>query len=192
MFSKYSVASTFVLVFAVGATSIIAMRSNNFLFKLLEHHSHSPQSIASGITLKQFGPQGALKYHGTAKTGKEYADGSMHLIHTRMTFYQKKGPPWHTSSDKAIITDNQSKVDLIGHVVLTRPATKTQHAMKIITTHLMLYPHRHYAYTDAPVTFSQPGTHNITHAIGMEAYSQPQERLYLLSDVRSTFDAQKS
>ena len=57
----------------------------------------------------------------------------------------------------------------------------------MLTSPLFIYPKNNSAYTPAPVTLSQPGTHNITHAVGMRATSTPLT-VDLLSQVDSTYE----
>lgn len=68
----------------------------------------------------------------------------------------KNDSPWNIEADNANVSDNQQKVELMGHVVI-RQFKNNQVISQLKTDKLTYYPNSQTIKTQADVTFSQQG-----------------------------------
>jgi len=66
-------------------------------------------------------------------------------------------PPMTTTADHALVSQNQSQVDLTGNVDIQRPASGKTQALRIRTEALTFLPDEDIAKTDKPVRMSLGG-----------------------------------
>lgn len=146
---------------------------------------------ATSLRLTQINQQGNPSYTTTATQATQYSDGSirLHDINTTVVSYTK-APNWQLHADYGRVHHDNSIIDLWDQVHATRPAGNGFRALAFRTSTLTIYPNKNLVETDKAVTFYQPGTQNITRAVGMHANTKT-KMIHLLSDVRSTYEASK-
>lgn len=141
-----------------------------------------PESYMTGLHLKRFGDDGHIRYAFTASRAVRQSDTHITILtEPRMRFFRSV-QPWSIDSSFAKVSADGETIELWDGVALRR----LDASLDIRTGLLMLYPQRDYAETDRAVTMIGPG--HRTQATGLKAYLD-QERLVLLSDVRSTHEA---
>lgn len=146
---------------------------------------------ANGIRLTQINQQGKPSYYTTASHATQYSDGTIRLndINTTVVSYTN-APAWQLHADNGRVHHDNTIIDLWDHVRADRPAGNDMRPLAFRTTSLTVYPNENIIKTNKPVTLYQPGTQNITHAIGMHANTKT-KIIHLLSDVQSTYEASK-
>lgn len=189
-FSKRSIFSSLGLAVLVGFTSWLAIESSD------NYHGKTklPPSFivnqASDATLYQMNEQGKLKYKAIAKTVDNLANNDANMTKVDMTLLpQKPGElPWHITANYGFLSDNNSKLKLWGHVIISRPGDgEKKLPLKITTSLLYIYPNKDFAQTDKFVKMQQIGSKNVVTGTGMNAYLHP-ENIQLLSNVRSYYE----
>ena len=187
IFSKRSILSFIGLAAAVIITSWYSIKSSEEGM-IPQPTGVVENGIANHVHLQQYDLKGILAYEGNAETAIQYSDQTVRLQKVIGTYYTTPPQPnWHGKADQAHINADDSLITLTGNVELSRPAAKSYPSLQMTTSKLLLYPNSHSAYTMAPVTLSEPGTQNITHAVGLQATETP-ETLTLLSKVDSTYE----
>jgi LPS export ABC transporter protein LptC len=187
MFSYRTILSSIALAGVVTFTSWYSIRSSE------EGIIRNPTSvvadgIASDIHLQQYSLKGILAYEGNATSAIQYSDQTVTLMNTNGIYYTTPPQPvWHAKADQTKVSADGKTIELRGHVQLSRPTEPNFPPLQMTTTQLFLYPSTNSAYTKAPVTLSEPGTQNITHAVGLRASETPQV-ITLLSKVNSTYE----
>ena len=146
---------------------------------------------AIDIHITQINQQGDPSYFTTATQATHYSDNSIrvHNINTTVISYTK-APDWELHADYGRVYNNNNVINLWDHVRADRPAGNGFRPLAFRTTTLTVYPNKNIVETNKPVTFYQPGTQNITHAVGMHANTKT-KIVNILSDVRSTYEANK-
>ncbi len=188
MFSKRVIFFSIALTGAVALTSWYSIKSSESGIAP-QPTSVIDDGIATTVHLQQYNLQGMLAYEGNAAKAVQYSDQTVGLWQIAGVYYTTPPQPsWHGSADQAHVSADGNTIELIGQVVLHRPAATNFIPLQLNTEQLFLYPPSNSAYTMAPVTLSQPGTQNITHAVGLHATETP-ETLDLLSKVDSTYES---
>lgn len=188
IFNIKSLASTVLLGGLVALTSWFAVKSSEQDVQK-QPTSVVPNGVAEQATLWQYNPQGQLIYQGTAHKVIQYSDNSSRLFSVQGTYYPHTGAPaWNGQAEQALIAPNNQWIRLQGNVQLERPQAPHYLPFSLQTSELLLYPPSNSAFTDKPVTLTQTGTGNITHATGLRATLTPKV-IELLSKVDSTYDS---
>lgn len=187
MFSKRSIFTTAGLILLVGLTNYLSLKS-------ISRRAHEPKGvhvtgIAEKLTIEQMTLSGHPDYIGKAKKAVRYSDGKARLYRLKAELFNQRAlSPWYATADNAWSYPGNSKVNLWGNVHLWRKKTPLNKAIDYQSPQLTLYPHRNYAETKTTVRISEPGTPNITTAVGMKAWPKVQ-RVKLLSKVKSIYEA---
>ena len=101
-----------------------------------------------------------------------------------LTVHQEKNPPWIITAKHGQAKNNDEKITLWDHVRLQQKAGVNQPGTIILTERLYFLPKKHFASTDAKISYQQPGSHIVAH--GMRAFFDEQ-RIQLLSDTRGRY-----
>lgn len=189
MFSKRSIFTTAGLILLVGLTNYLSLKST-------ARRGQAKKGVhitgtAETASMAQMTALGKLDYSGNAAKVVRYSNGKARLYQLSATlFNQKQLPPWQATSDNAWSYPNNSKIDLWGNVHFWRKASAINKPLDYQSPQLTLYPHRNYAETATKVRIAEPGTSNVTTAVGMEAWPKAQ-KVKLLSKVKSIYEAPK-
>ena len=187
IFSLRSLTSTVILGGLVALTSWFAVRSSEQDVPK-QPTSVVPNGVAKQATVWQYTPEGRLLYQGTADKVIQYSDDSTRLVTVHGTYYPDTGAPaWTGNAEQALIAPDNQWIRLQGHVLLQRPQAPHYLPFQLQTSELLLYPQSNSAYTDKPVTLSQTGSGNVTHAVGLKATLNPKV-IELLSKVDSLYE----
>jgi lipopolysaccharide export system protein LptC len=185
MLSKQATLSTLALGILVSITSWIAIKNSEIP---VNTGVVTQTGYIEKVTLHQTNQQGLLAYVGAVDSITQYSNGNNNFSNLVATSYNQTGsPPWHLTSPQGETLNNNSQVVLSGNVVLYRDADKKTRALRIETQSVTIYPQQNYAVTTYPIKIYEPGTQNITTAVGAEAYLKLQ-KVILLSQVNSIYD----
>ena len=189
MYSKRSIASTLVLISLISVGSWWSIHN-------IDPSTHpklnvTPTAIAKTLHIVKMGPKGHLHYHISVQDAIHYSDNHDHAKSVYIDLFSEKAgtPPWKVHAKQALKIENH-QIKLYDHVIITRDKYKDHPLLKITTSTLFLNPKTKEAFTDAPVTLSQPAKGNITHAVGLKANLE-KKTFKLLSNVSSTYEPEK-
>lgn len=128
----------------------------------------------------QYQADGSVQYDLHAPRLEHLRESDVSLL-TRpdLKLYNSDGLPWQVSSERAQVSSNGERVDLIGQVRIhrddrLRPTT-------LSSSYMTLYPEREYAETHVPVHIESGNS--VTTARGLQAYLK-EGRMLLKSTVR--------
>jgi len=190
-FSKRSIASFSALTSVVALTSFLAMKSvDNFNFGV-KLPDDFPVNNAENVTFTQIDQNGEVKYIMKSNTLVRYENGRSKLDGVNiLTYSQSSKKPWKITSAKALIFDENNKVDLSGGVLITRDQDgPSSPPIRVATESGTLYPKKDHVETNKLVTLTQPGSDNIMTGVGLKGDLNP-VNLTLLSKVRAYYDDQ--
>ena len=190
MFSKRSVFSTLGLMFVVGATSWLSVRTST----PPEHNSkmHVATSIAQDITITKMTKTGQVKYITHAQKAVQYNNAQTFLTQLSGTLFDQNNPqPWHYSAKRGLITNQGNEAHLSQDVIAYRYGTPSYPPIRFTTQSITLYPNKNYVDTDSPIKIEEPNTKNITTATGLKGYLN-QKRVELLHNVKSQYASEAS
>jgi len=181
--------TTILLALGVFASAWLAIKNSQIPY--LNSKVAVETGQASHIRLTQINQSGNPSYVTTAAIATQYSDGSIHLnnINTTIVSYTR-APNWKLHTDYGRVQHENSIINLWGHIRADRPTGSSFRPLAFRTSMLTIYPNQNLVRTDKPVTLYQPGTQNITHAVGMSANTKTQI-IHLLSNVQSTYEAKQ-
>ncbi|MDF2940883.1 MAG: lipopolysaccharide exporter periplasmic protein, partial [Gammaproteobacteria bacterium] len=140
------------------------------------------------VSLHQTNQAGQIAYIGTVDSITQYSNGNNSFSNLAATSFSQTGsPPWHLTAPDGQTFNNNTQVVLSGNVALYRDAAKNSRPLRIETESVTIYPQQNYAVTTDPIRIFEPGTKNLTTAVGAEAYFK-QQKVTLLSQVNSTYE----
>ncbi|MDF2690509.1 MAG: export transporter periplasmic protein LptC [Gammaproteobacteria bacterium] len=185
MLSKQAAFSTIALGVLVSITSWMAIKNSEIP---VDSGVVTQTGFIEHVTLHQTNQLGQLAYSGSVDSITQFSNGNNNFTNLLATAYNQAGsPPWHLSAPQGQTLNNNNQVILSGNVVLTRDASTKIRPISIQTQSVTIYPQQNYAETSYPISITEPGTRNITTAVGAEAYFKLQ-RVTLLSQVNSTYE----
>ncbi|MDO8953589.1 MAG: LPS export ABC transporter periplasmic protein LptC [Gammaproteobacteria bacterium] len=185
MVSKQATLSVLALSALVSLTSWMAIINSQIPPNL---GVVTQSGFIQNLTLHQTNALGQLAYSATVDSITQFSNGNNNFINLAATTYnQTNTPPWHLTSPTGQTLDNNNQVILSGNITLFRNATAKYAAIRVQTQSATIYPQKNYAKTTYPITIYEPGTKNITTAIGAEAYFKTQ-KVNLLSQVNSIYE----
>lgn len=189
MYNTKTILLAFILIGLVSLGSWLSIRHLN----LSPTPANQVREVARAAKVKvvKMNPNGQLHYQMTLSNAVNYSNNHDQSDEVDVLMYsdQKGTPPWHIRAPKGWMVEGH-QVKLYNGVVITRAKYSTHPAFKMTTSVLYLNPKTSEAYTDAPVTLSQPQKGNITHAVGLRA-NLDQKYLELLSNVSSVYEPNK-
>lgn len=147
-----------------------------------------PDYTMQSFTATAMDARGRPEHELQAVSMIHFTDDVTELSEPRMTLFRPDGPPWRVVADEGRIAPGGELVTLRGNVRMSRQ-TEGEGSMLLLTDFIRIRPDDKYAETEAAVTISDPGT--VVKAVGMQAY-MAEERLILLSEVRSTYAPQEN
>lgn len=115
-------------------------------------------SFAYDIEQTHFTKTGSVDHVFVAPAAKHYTQQDYVLITQPHVVMHNKEGDWIVSADTGKSIDNNSELQLEGHVHITQPATAHTPATEMITTSAIIFPKRAYAQTDAMVVIERGGT----------------------------------
>lgn len=141
-----------------------------------------PNAIVENARIVRSGPQGQPRFRLDAVLIEHSEKDDLSFFKEPRAFsLEPNKPPTQTQAVRAIVTENQNRVDLKGNVVITRPAFDNQPPLRITTDRATLYVEEERAITDAPVlVYRGPST---LQGIGMKL-DQKTQKLEILSESR--------
>jgi LPS export ABC transporter protein LptC len=185
MVSKSSLLMGTVLSAMVALTSWLALHSENTAPAV---PSSLPTGYAHHINVQQMTAQGVLYYQLNAQAASQHGDDWVNLKKPSGKLYdQAQAAPWQFSANYGKVLNQHDKIILTGNVIFNRIASIAGPALKFNTEYLTINTVDKTAATPYPVKFTQPGTGNVTTAVGMNA-SFNAKVLNLLSKVDSYYE----
>lgn len=149
-----------------------------------------PIAYASDTNTRQFDENGQVKYQLQAQhidyfqpNNNPTAEYAL-LQAPHITLHNDQGPPWHIRSRHGRIENSGDTLTFTEQVQVWQ-LNELQQRTELTTEKLVVMLEREYAETDKAVKISAP--EGVTHAVGMKVFFD-QERLQLLSKVRSTYE----
>lgn len=140
------------------------------------------------LTLNQTNSLGLLAYSATVDTITQFSNGNNNFTNLAVTSYnQTNAQTWHLTAPTGQTLDNNTQIVLSGNVLLSRNATQNAAPIRVETPEVTIYPQENYAQTSYPISIFEPGTKNITTAVGAKAYFKTQQ-VTLLSQVNSIYE----
>ncbi|MBT8085256.1 MAG: LPS export ABC transporter periplasmic protein LptC [Woeseia sp.] len=130
------------------------------------------------------GENGNLLYEIEADYAEQQNEEQIAFDGVKVRYTTASEIPWSLSADRAVISGNQDKLTLSGHVLATSEQGFEGDVTEISTDWLALEPEKYIAYTDRRVRI-RIGDRSIS-ATGMEASLQD-NRLQLKSNVSGKF-----
>lgn len=187
MLSKQSGFSVLALSILVSITSWMAVKNSEIP---PDTGVISQTGLIKNLVLHQTNSQGELSYSASADTITQFSNGNNNFTNLSVISYnQNNSPPWQLTAPQGQTLNNNNQVVLSGGVNLFRQASGKYHQIRVETQSATLYPQENYAVTAYPITIYEPGTPNITTAIGAKAYFKTQQ-VMLLSQVNSIYEPQ--
>lgn len=148
---------------------------------------NSPDFFSSGYYKKEMNLDGLPKSELVADKMQHYKiDGSTHLEQPVMTLYNPNAAPWVIKSDSGIMAADGDNLQLNGHTLINREASKTASALKVTTSDLRVKLSTNYAETAAWADIVSPP--NQTSGTGMEVTFVSPIHLKLLSKVKGRYE----
>lgn len=146
---------------------------------------HIPDFYLDDFTATNMDAAGQPRYRLQGQHLEHYPDdGRKTVTDPRMTWFRPDLPPWIATADQAVITQNDTLVELNGQVTMHRDASAQERALTLVTRDLRIEPQRQYAETRADVLISSAGDQ--VRATGMQVYLK-EGRIDLLANVRGTY-----
>ena len=146
---------------------------------------HQADYTMDTFTVTEINAAGETHYRLQAASMEHYADdGSSHLVKPQVRFFSRERVPWTLVADEGTVTANSSEIHLNGPVVIERPASATQEALRLTTSNMLIRPHDEYAETHDHVMLQD--SLNTTRAIGMRVHMKD-EQVQLLSKVEGRY-----
>jgi len=144
--------------------------------------------VVQNLSLNQTNQLGQLAYSATIDSITQFSNGNNNFMNLNATAYnQNNDPPWHLIAPNGQTLDNNNQIVLAGNVVLFREATAKASAIRVETQSATIYSQENYAQTTYPIKIYEPGTKNVTTAVGANANFKTQQ-VSLLSQVISTYE----
>jgi|GEM_PF-1714484 len=187
LYSKRSISATLVLAALVGVTSWLSIRTAKEGHQIIR--SNIVSQIIHHATVVQMNAEGLPHYQTNIQKITRFRNNDSLLADVHGTLYEqdRKLPAWRLQAKQGKITRSNHKIVLWNHVIIGRKSNAYASPITLTTNTLTLYPKRRFAETAAPVTIFQPGTANVTTAIGMQVNAKTHTAT-LLSHVHSVFD----
>lgn len=130
------------------------------------------------------GEDGSLVYEIEADYAEQRSDEQIAFDVVRIRYTSESEIPWSLTADNAVISQNEKKITLSGHVLATSAEGFAGEVTEVSTSWLELQPELYQARTDRRVRI-RIGDNSIM-ATGMEA-SLLENRLQLKSNVSGKF-----
>lgn len=130
------------------------------------------------------GEDGTLVYEIQADYAEQQDNQQIEFENVSVRYSTDSQVPWQLTADKAVITGNQEKMTLTGHVLAVSDQGFSGKVTELRTDWLELEPESFLAYTDRRVQI-RIGERSLT-ATGMQASLQ-ENRLQLISNVSGKF-----
>jgi lipopolysaccharide export system protein LptC len=185
MISREATISVIALSLLVTVTSWMAIKNSEIP---PETGVVTQTGFIENLSLNQTNQQGDLAYSATVDTITQFSNGNNNFTNLNATAYnQNNSPPWHLMAPTGQTLDNNTQVVLSGNVVMLRDATANTAPIRVETSSITIYPQTNTAATTYPIKIYQPGTKNITTAVGAKADFKAQV-VTLLSQVNSTYE----
>ncbi len=148
---------------------------------------NSPDFFSAGYYKKEMDLQGVPKSELTADKMQHFkVDGSIHLDRPRMTLFNPNAAPWLIESESGIMAADGDNLQLNGHTVISREASKDASALKVITSDLRVKLSSNYAETSAWADIIHPP--NQTSGLGMQTTFAAPIHLKLLAKVKGRYE----
>lgn len=140
-----------------------------------------PEYIVENFSSEVFKADGSRDYLLRASQLHHYTDDNITRVEApRLMLFRGEPPPWEVEADQGVLREAQAQVDLVGAVVMHRPALGDRQPVRVTTQDLTVYTERDYAETAAAVHVVR-GRDTID-AIGMRAWLA-EHRVELLEKV---------
>ena len=187
LYSKRSISATLVLAALVGVTSWLSIRTAKEGHQVIR--SNIVSQIIHDATVVQMNAEGLPHYQTNIQKITRFRNNDSLLANVHGTLYEqdRKLPAWQLQAKQGKVIRGNHKIVLWNHVIIGRKGNAYASPITLTTNTLTLYPKRRFAETAAPVTIFQPGTANVTTAIGMHVNAKTHTAT-LLSHVHSVFD----
>ena len=147
---------------------------------------HDPDYFIDQFVATQLNQSGKPRYRLEADKLNHYPDDdSIELTRLKLKLFRVKLPAWTAEADEGLVLKKGTLIKLKGHVVMQRPKSRNEAAVKLVTRNLVIYPQKEYAETAAAVKITSADS--IIEATGMKVYLAD-GRLELLSDTRGKYE----
>lgn len=185
MISKESGFSILALTALVSLTSWMAIKNSEIP---PDTGVITQTGLVKNLKLHQTNQFGQLSYVASADLVTQYSNGNNNVTNlSAIAYNQNNTPPWHLTAPEGQTLNNNAQIVLSGGVNLYREASKNYNEVRVETQSATIYPQQNYAETTYPISIFEPGTSNITTAVGAKAYFKT-EQVVLLSQVNSVYE----
>lgn len=145
-----------------------------------------PDSIVTGLTVRQFSPEGTLANFLETPEMESIPQKNTHLLKSpHIILNQKDQQGWDIRSEKAESINRGQQITFINQVVIHQNKGLHNQESTFRTEELTYFPKKKFATTALAIIFEQPGS--IVHSTGMNAYLED-KRVELLSKTRATYE----
>lgn len=147
-----------------------------------------PDYVLGSFTSEVFKADGTRDYLLRGDKLRHFTDDNMTRVEApRMWLHRGEPPPWEARAEEGILYEDESRVDLLGAVVMVRPGEAARPPLLMTTRDLTVYPDRDYARTSAAVQLVRG--HDTIDAVGMRAWLA-EHRVELLENVVGRYTRQ--
>ncbi|MGR8929735.1 MAG: LPS export ABC transporter periplasmic protein LptC [Gammaproteobacteria bacterium] len=148
---------------------------------------NSPDFFSTGYYKKAMDSDGVPTSELTADEMQHFKkDGSTHLKDPLMILYNRESNPWEIKADSGIMAADGDHLQLNGHTVINREASKDASALKVTTSNLRVTLSTNFAKTSDWAEIISPP--NKTSGTGMEVTFVSPIHLKLLSKVKGRYE----
>lgn len=176
-----------VLLAALAVSSWLAwLRPEPPIIPLDRDGKPLPDYYLTGLTLRQFDPEGRLAHLLKAKRLSHVEGASTDLTDPRLTVESQQGAPWQISAQRGTLDPSGTWLTLPDAVTITRRASLSNRPLELHTRALRYRLDQGYAETDEAVTVTS-GSDRID-AVGAQAWLQDPGRIHFKSQVRGHYE----
>ncbi len=146
---------------------------------------HDTDYSMETFTVTEMNSLGQIQYRLQAESMEHDAsDDSARLVKPQVRFFSRARVPWTLLAETGTVAANSSEIRLNGAVLIERPASATQAALRLTTRDVLVRTRDEVAETREQVMLQDPL--NTTRAIGMRVHMND-EHVQLLSQVQGRY-----
>ena len=181
-----SLAISIIILVCLLTLSILAFQRYHHDYKTRWVKSPgTPDAILKNISARTYRLDGSLQSRFEATQLTHFSTKNHSLFNQPdVWLYQNNQSPWHIRANEGAAWGGAKLIELKNKVRLTQAPSQSKPGNQIKTTQLNYLLHYQFAYTLAPIDFSQTGL--AVNAIGMRAYLK-QDRVQLLSKAKAVY-----
>lgn len=133
-----------------------------------------PDYHVENFNFVKMSPEGLPRYHITGKKMTHHPqEDSFHIVQPFIRSVDERKPPQTMTSDTALVTDELSKLHMIGNVHVDRPKTPEAEAFHLASDNLLIWLDDDIAQTESAVTINHGDS--VMTGVGMFANNATRE-----------------